>query len=510
MRNSKLKSGSLVPVISIITTFLLLFSGCTAVTTQTSVIPTESGTATTVQTTPPVTESSIPTTTTTAITVPSTIITTAPITTPVIPSITIPSPLVGNISLLNSTQYVVFAWNDLGMHCSNPTYDKAVLLPPYNNIWAQVVKRGNPPQIITSGLTVEYQFVNNTSSYNKEFYGQFWDNAKALFGVELVKDTGLNLVDPAIHNGMSGTMVAKADHFQADGIPITPINDDGTWNPYQIGQITVKDASGNIIARTLTTVPISSEINCSKCHGADAFQDVLIKHDNTNGTSLVSMEPVLCAGCHGDPALGVAKTGNKYLSDAVHGFHSTVSPQPSCYDCHPGAVTKCSRSIAHTSVNGNCITCHGDLADVAGSIQKGRVPWANEPACVTCHPGVAQVDTHNSLYRNSTGHGGMYCTSCHSSPHAMVPTSVIVDNYQSLQYQGAAKAIGSCGACHSTSKGHADLGDFMEEHAGNNPRVPNACAICHTAVSIDTTRWPHAFQWHATQGAGSLQHEDED
>ena len=37
--------------------------------------------------------------------------------------------------------YVVFAWNDLGMHCANPTYDKAVLLPPYNTLWVQVVKR---------------------------------------------------------------------------------------------------------------------------------------------------------------------------------------------------------------------------------------------------------------------------------------------------------------------------------------------------------------------------------
>ena len=44
--------------------------------------------------------------------------------------------------------YSVFAWNDLGMHCLNPTYDKLVILPPYNNLMVQVVKRGNPPEII--------------------------------------------------------------------------------------------------------------------------------------------------------------------------------------------------------------------------------------------------------------------------------------------------------------------------------------------------------------------------
>ncbi|MGZ5453434.1 MAG: hypothetical protein ACXW2R_04320, partial [Candidatus Aminicenantales bacterium] len=43
--------------------------------------------------------------------------------------------------------YVAFAWNDLGMHCLNPTYDQGVILPPYNTVWVQVVKRGNPPQI---------------------------------------------------------------------------------------------------------------------------------------------------------------------------------------------------------------------------------------------------------------------------------------------------------------------------------------------------------------------------
>jgi hypothetical protein len=420
------------------------------------------------------------------------------------PVLDIPDALIKNKSLLNSTQYVVFAWNDLGMHCSNPTYDKAVLLPPYNNLWVQVVKRGNPPQIVTAGLTVEYSILNNTSSYNKEFYGQFWDNAKALFGIQLVKDTGLNLVDPAIHNGLSGKMVAKADHFEADGIPITPINDDGSWNPYQVGQITVRNAAGAVVAQTDATVPISSEINCAKCHGGDAFQDILVKHDTRNGTSLVNSQPVLCASCHGDPALGAPKNGNKYLSDAVHGFHSTVDPQPNCYDCHPGGVTQCSRSLAHTTADGNCTTCHGNLANVSSSIENGRIPWANEPACVTCHPGVAEVNTQTTLYRNSTGHGGIYCTSCHSSPHAMVPTSVTIDNYQALQYQGAAKAIGSCGACHSTSRASSNLGEFSETHGGSNPSVPNACAVCHTVVPTDTTHWPHGFQWHATQGTGSV------
>src|SRR5665648_772758 len=55
--------------------------------------------------------------------------------------------------------YVVFAWNDLGMHCLNPSYDKLVILPPYNNLMVQVIKKGKIPEIITSGLSVEYSWL---------------------------------------------------------------------------------------------------------------------------------------------------------------------------------------------------------------------------------------------------------------------------------------------------------------------------------------------------------------
>jgi hypothetical protein len=390
------------------------------------------------------------------------------------------------------------------MHCANPSYDSAVLLPPYNNLWVQVIKRGNPPQIVTSGLTVEYKVLNNSYSYGKGFFSQFWDNAKKLFGIDLAKNTGLNLTDPNIHNGLSGKLVAKTDHFEAIGIPLTPINDDGSWNPYQVGEISVKDSSGRLVAQTDTTLPISDEINCSKCHGNNAFQDIVQKHDKNVGTNLVNQEPVLCASCHGDPALGSPKTGTKYLSDAMHGFHSTVSPQPSCYECHPGQVTECSRSLAHTASDGNCQSCHGNLSQVSSSIESGRTPWVTEPKCVTCHSGAAEVDTGTTLYRNDTGHGNVYCAACHSSPHAMTPTNILTDNYQSLEYEGAAKAIGSCGACHQTSRGGGELGDYPEEHGGTNPRVPNSCNVCHTSVtSTDTTKWPHSFQWQSTQGTGS-------
>lgn len=89
----------------------------------------------------------------------------------------------GGLPPPNSSDYVVLAWNSLGMHCLNPTYDKDVILPPYNELLAQVVRRGNPPQVVTAGVRVDYRVVGNTYSYGKAGYGGFWDNMMAIFGV---------------------------------------------------------------------------------------------------------------------------------------------------------------------------------------------------------------------------------------------------------------------------------------------------------------------------------------
>ncbi len=409
----------------------------------------------------------------------------------------------GSVNVTSS--YVVFAWNDLGMHCLNPSYDKAVVLPPYNTLTAQVIKRGDPPTVVTTGLTVQYRIINNTYSSGKGLYGQFWTYAQKLFGTTLAVNTGLNLVDPTIHNGLTGNMVMHGTQFEADGIPATPIDDSGVWNPYQIAEITVKDSTGNIVAQTRTTIPTSDEINCAKCHGAtDPLGDILKKHDTLHGTNLVAQAPVLCSGCHADPVLHTVNSNGAtgYLSSAIHLSHSTRGAV--CYDCHPGDKTKCNRSIAHTSTDGNCTTCHGDMANVANTISNnGRIPWLNEPKCVTCHAGVAEVDTGNTLYRNSFGHGGLHCSACHSSPHAMVPSSQASDNYQSNQYQGASKTIASCGACHSSSRG-AGLSDYLEEHGYLNPQRQNGCNICHTQITTtNTTNWPHQFQWKDSNSTSS-------
>ncbi len=401
-----------------------------------------------------------------------------------------------------SGAYAVLAWNDLGMHCINPTFDKMLVLPPFNTVWAQVVKRGDPPALVTSGITVEYSIAVNTYSSGKRAYGGFWTTIMTplagLLGITPVPATDVGLTG----NDLSGAMTAAGGHFVAVGIPVTPVLDSGVWNPYQVAVITVKDSGGATIAQTRATVPVSDEMSCADCHGTtDPYGDMIAKHNTNHGTTLAA--PVICAECHADPALGAPGDGVRHnLSRAMHGWHSSKA-SPTCYQCHPGPLTQCSRSTRHTASGGNCASCHGDLAAMAAGLAGGRAPWAEEPKCVTCHPGVADVDTGAILYRNALGHGGLACAACHGSPHAMIPTNQVAgypnsDAYQSQQYQGftgKVKSIGSCGVCHTSSRGDPSIADFAGEHGGPSPDQTTGCNACHTSTPTATASWPHAFQW---------------
>ncbi|MGZ3591988.1 MAG: cytochrome c3 family protein, partial [Thermodesulfobacteriota bacterium] len=67
--------------------------------------------------------------------------------------------------------------------------------------------------------------------------------------------------------------------------------------------------------------------------------------------------------------------------------------------------------------------------------------------CEQCHG--TNYTTGGNLYRNSTGHGGVYCAACHSSPHAWWPSKLWADNMQPTKLQRAPYAIGDCRVCHT-------------------------------------------------------------
>jgi hypothetical protein len=95
----------------------------------------------------------------------------------------------------------------------------------------------------------------------------------------------------------------------------------------------------------------------------------------------------------------------------------------------------------------NCTNCHGDITVVA-QIQN---PWLNEPKCSNtgCHG--SGYDTIQALYRQSTGHGGIYCEACHDSTHAISPSREANDSIKFLTLQGHTGSLSDCTTCHATT-----------------------------------------------------------
>jgi hypothetical protein len=78
-----------------------------------------------------------------------------------------------------------------------------------------------------------------------------------------------------------------------------------------------------------------------------------------------------------------------------------------------------------------------------------RVPWVDLPRCgdAQCH-GASHAENPGKRYRDSVGHGGIYCEGCHGSPHAILPTMQPNDNLQNAALQGFPGTLKDCRVCH--------------------------------------------------------------
>lgn len=341
-----------------------------------------------------------------------------------------------------SDEFIVISWNDLGMHCSNKDFSKFSVLPPYNNLKAQVIKKGTAntlPEVVTTGYNVQYSVPGNTYSVGKT---NFWNYALQLFGVTLAPNIGLT------GNGLTGTMAIHENYFFVDGIPVTPYQDNNlvTESPYQLALIEVRNNINSLLCSTQPVIPVSNELNCvsSGCHSSE--QDLLNQHDDEGGFN-PNNTPILCASCHADNALSLpGQPGIPSFSFVMHDKHKDITND--CYKCHPGPNTQCFRDIMHTG-GMVCQDCHGDMANVSLTIENGRQPWLQEPSCgaANCH-GAEYAEEPGKLFRQSRGHGGLFCSTCHGSPHAIQPTVQPNDNVQNISLQGFSGTLRRCEVCH--------------------------------------------------------------
>ncbi|MBN1957176.1 MAG: hypothetical protein JW773_03140, partial [Desulfuromonadales bacterium] len=206
-------------------------------------------------------------------------------------------------------KYVLLAWNNLGMHCISDSDPYWILLPPANDIYAQLVKRGDSPEIITEGVELSFAVQNGFEYPEKQV--RFWEFADKLLGANLPPGVGVGGLK------VNGVMKLEEEHraFAAPFIPVVPYPEDGSFNPYPIFTITAKDKkTGEVLATTKTVAPTSTEMGCKNCHGGgwrvagvagftdDTSLDVLAAHDKNSGTNLVERakngEPMLCQSCH--------------------------------------------------------------------------------------------------------------------------------------------------------------------------------------------------------------------
>jgi len=449
---------------------------------------------------------------------------------------------------VNSGSYMLSAWNDLGMHCMDgKDYSVFSILPPYNNLRAQVKNKNG--DLVTSGITITYESTTgtdgqiNTTSSDKT---NFWDYVTDLFGSTPTVDVGLTGNATPSSSAQELTYNTSDGYWEADGIPLTPYNDDGSKNYYPLVKVVAKDSSGNVLATTKTVLPVSDEMDCRKCHAStssttdakpnsgwvnesDSEKDyklnILRLHDQKNPTAVkdywddlkangyiydeaglettaTNRTPILCVACHKSNALPNVGLGLKPLTQAIHSKHanvidpdtntklSDISNRTSCYTCHPGSDTECLRGAMGSPKNSDgsnvmdCQSCHGTMSHVGGSSREG---WMDQPNCQACHHDgereTTAIDPATNTLRDVV-----------DSKFATVANTPTTG--KSLYRYSTGHGDLQCSACHGSP--HAiypanDADNLVSISIQGHTGTVAECSACHSSVPNTTTGGPHGM-----------------
>jgi cytochrome bd-type quinol oxidase subunit 1 len=427
-------------------------------------------------------------------------------------------------------EYVLLVWSSFGTYSISDNDKWFSISPPANTLEAQLIKRGETPELISEGVTLVYEVEEGFENPAKQI--DFWKYSEQNYGKKLQKNVGL------FGNGLKGKFEFNEDldSYIAKGIPVVPYKDDGTYHPYPY--ITVKaidEETSEILMTTRVVAPAAAEMGCGNCHEGgrqvhnltgitdETSVNILAVHDRINGTNLLAEakagKPKRCQSCHAGyrfDSMGDSTLVN--FSAAMHGWHANYMPYDdarACVLCHSASgaeSTHFNRGI-HNKVGLTCTECHGAMQEHSMALLKAesgktaaqrmlqnlsptqvktiedinpRIPWRQAPDCLTCHVDYDKPekgysgfnvwnDEFSELYRRRTDEVGLRCQACHGTAHALYPSAKNRDMIQPLQYTGKPTPIGSdfkCETCHTVKMEDSAHHENME-HFFRNSSVLN-------------------------------------
>ena len=246
-----------------------------------------------------------------------------------------------------------------------------------------------------------------------------------------------------------GYFVSGVNWFDADGVPMTWVDDQGVMNPYPLMRVQALDSKGTTLAQTDIVLPVSSELTCQQCHvpaydtsgqptniscdpnnpvqpsgvaanylrppsleGVSAWvtpdnapgatclnkiqnamkENVLLRHDRSNGTTLytsavVNHQPMACDTCHYSPALDLTQVGPGLVNTGVNNNQPQL-PNQLVTRSMSGAIHSAHARVLSgvTDVNQSCYLCHPGQ-----QTQCLRGIMSVSATCFSCHGQVANV-----------------------------------------------------------------------------------------------------------------------
>ena len=462
-----------------------------------------------------------------------------------------------------ATNYTLLGWSAEGMHFMDNDYSVFAIHPPGNTLHAQIVELidGAQARLLTNpaavGITVTFEAVGDADgSTNSTSRGKsnFWDYALPLFGSNLAPDAGFGSSMPGPTNiPQPMTFSTNYNWFTAEGIPVTPYDDNGKFNPYPLFRLVAKRGA-TVLTNIDVVVGVSDEMDCRICHASgstttavpaagwvydpdpdrDYRLNILRLHDEHQATNpayatalaaqaynaagllatvRVNNKPILCAKCHFSTVMPGSGFGSiKPLTQAIHIQHASVidprdgqvldseTNRATCYTCHGGATTHFLRGAmgnADTTTGQQaiqCQSCHGKMVQVGAT---NRVGWRSLPNCQACHVGDA-LNTINGQIRFTTAlSNGVLRTPANDrfATDANAPSN----GFSMFQFSRGHGNL-MCSACHGPA--HAESPSSVRNdnvrslQVQGHPGVMAECTVCHGSQALTPGNGPHGMHPH--------------